>query len=67
MYTTPSCFLLFIFCLLLLFRQRAYINIGDTNYTQSLQQRIALAALRMHTAKKEKKIIEKKKSPATIV
>jgi hypothetical protein len=49
------------------FRQRAYINIEDTNYTQLLQQRIALTALRMHTAKKERRITGKKKNPATVV
>jgi hypothetical protein len=43
----------------LIFRQRAYVNIKDTNYTQSLQQRIALAAIRMHTTKK--KLQEKRK------
>jgi hypothetical protein len=34
----------------------------DTNYTQPLQQRIALAALRMHTTKKKEEL-QKRKVP----
>jgi hypothetical protein len=37
----------------------------DTNYTQPLQQRTTLMALRMHTAKKKKRKL-RNKSPATV-
>jgi hypothetical protein len=34
----------------------------DINYTQPLQQHLALAVLRMHATKKERRITKKKKS-----
>jgi hypothetical protein len=48
------------------FLDKEHILIGDTNYTQPLQQRIALAVLRMHTAKKERRITKKKSSATAI-
>jgi hypothetical protein len=49
-----------------IFLDKEHILIGSTNYTQHLQQRIALAALRIHTAKKERRITKKKSSATAI-
>jgi hypothetical protein len=46
------------------FLDKEYILIStDTNYIQPLQQRSAQVAIRMHTAKKKKRITEKEKAP----
>jgi hypothetical protein len=45
------------------FLDKEYILIStDTNYIQPLQQRSALVAIRMHTAKKRRELQKKKKA-----
>jgi hypothetical protein len=48
------------------FQQGVYINIEEIPITPSLQQHNTLMALRMHMARKRRRITEKK-SPATVI